>query len=264
MNALLANKAHQLWVLIFVIVALLVVANVMSYLLLWLVAKDKDWDEFPSADDEMKDRYRGDSTALIGTVPHHAMSDEQFSVYTGFLVWITILLSGLGIEVFVWYHFLQAWCSDRETMWRFVQFIFPLMLVTALGLGLSHDFLALPILVLGLWKFGFPETLMYLYLGLFSKRNSKITRLLDFLNGAGTVIHHGAASMIVAMLVVGVIPPSRYVLNCALILAVEHWIVLVAYANKPLYAGIALVLEYYFQWIIFCKYGFTFYPCVQA
>lgn len=81
----------------------------------------------------------------------------------------------------------------------------------------------------------------YLYLGLFSTSNSKIRRASDFLNGMGTVIHHGAASFIISMLVVGTIPESRYVLNSSLILVMQHWISLVAYVSVPLYAAIMLV-----------------------
>jgi hypothetical protein len=88
------------------------------------------------------------------------LADSQFRVYAGFVVWVGVLIAGLGLEIFVWYHFLQFWSKAREGLWRFSQFIFPLLLVTSLGLALHQSFLALPILVVGLWKFGFPETLM--------------------------------------------------------------------------------------------------------
>jgi len=81
----------------------------------------------------------------------------------------------------------------------------------------------------------------YLYLGLFSTSNSKLRRAADFLNGMGTVIHHGAASFIISMLVVGTIPESRYVLNASLILVMQHWISLLAYVSVPLYSAIELV-----------------------
>ena len=129
------------------------------------------------------------------------------------------------------------------------------MLVTALGLSMWQNFLALPIAVFGIWKFGFPETLMYLYLGLFCKAKSMRRRAADLLDGLGTLIHHSSAALILSMLLVGVIPPSRYVLNCALVLTMQHWVALVSYWSTSVYVGLALVIEYYFEWIIFCKCG---------
>lgn len=55
------------------------------------------------------------------------------------------------------------------------------------------------------------------------------------------------------MTVVGVIPHSRYIFNPILILCIQHWFVLLAYASKPLYAAVQLVLEYMFEWIVLCK-----------
>jgi hypothetical protein len=128
--------------------------------------------------------------------------------------------------------------------------------VTALGLALSRNFLALPIMVLGLWKFGFPETLMHLFLSIYpTPEATKMKRVADFLKGAGTALHHGAASMIISMVVVGVIPASRFVLDCSLILMMQHWFVMLNYYSPSLYCAIELVLEYYFEWIVFCKYS---------
>lgn len=68
-------------------------------------------------------------------------------------------------------------------------------------------------------------------------------RASDFLNGVGTVTHHGAASFVISMLCIGVAPASRYILNCCLILVMQHWVALLAYANVPLYSAIELVRD---------------------
>ena len=81
-----------------------------------------------------------------------------------------------------------------------------------------------------------------------------MNRLSDILNGLGTLVHHSAASFIVVMLVVGAIPPSRYILNPCLILVLQHWVVLLVYASPALYSAIELGLEYYFNLIVFCKF----------
>ena len=261
LKALWANKARQLWILIGVVIVSLVVVNFLVGVVVWLITETNDWERSPSQDDDnsVQDRYRGKPGVFAETVPHEILSDEQFAVYAGFMVWITVYLSGVGIEVFVWYRFLQTWSKECETLWRFVQFIFPLMLVTSLGLSLSRNFLAMPVLVMGLWKFGFPETLMHLYLAVFSKQKKGLTRVVDLLNGIGTVIHHGVASMILCMVVVGVIPPSRYVVNNALILVAQHWVAMISYGNKPLYTGCVVVFEYYFEWVIFSDFAEIYY-----
>ena len=149
--------------------------------------------------------------------------------------------------------------------------------MTTLGLAADHNYWALPVLVPSLWKFGFPETLMHLYLGIFNKRahftvsykghlvmllgmSLKISshfpsqdRACELCNGFGTLLHHSAATFIISMLVVGVFPPSRYILNPIVILVMQHWVALLKYVSVPLYSAIELILEYYFEWVIFCE-----------
>ena len=93
---------------------------------------------------------------------------------------------------------------------------------------------------------------MYLSLGLFGSAG-RVSRMSDFVNGAGTAAHHAAASFIIAMLVVGVIPPSRYVIGPILILVMQHWVVLIGYSNEALYSAFELTLEYFFEWFTLCK-----------
>lgn len=157
---LLANNQQKLRVVIFTVIAALAASFGLAGVITWAIARTHaEWgreeDENP-----LEDKYRGTPGVLGGSVPHELLSDMQFRVYVGFIVWVTVLIAGLGLEIFVWYHFLQIWCRAREGLWRFAQFIFPLLLVTSLGLATHQEFWTLPILVVGLWKFGFPETLM--------------------------------------------------------------------------------------------------------
>lgn len=78
-------------------------------------------------------------------------------------------------------------------------------------------------------------------------------RACDLCNGFGTLLHHSAATFIISMLVVGVFPPSRYILNPIVILVMQHWVALLKYVSVPLYSAIELILEYYFEWVIFCE-----------
>lgn len=261
---LFANNGRRLWTLAGVMTLSITLSFGLGVLVVWQVVKaHPDWDSYPDVDNELKDNYRGAQTNILGSAPHESLDFDQFVVYVGFLVWVTCLYSGFGLEVFVWSQFLQTWDEPREAAWRFVQFIFPLMLTTTLGLASQRNFLCFPFLVLGLWKFGFGECLLYSYLGLFSNSPNRLRRLSDLLNGVGTFIHHSAASFIIAMLSVGAISSSRYILNGAFILVVQHWITLLGYANPGLYTGATLVLEWYFQWVVFCKWSHEEEPCLQ-
>ena len=190
------------------------------------------------------------------SVPLSHFSDTQFQVYTGFIFWVTVMLAGIGLEIFLWVHYLQEWGDSRELLWKFAQFIFSLLLATALGLAAHQDFLALPILVVGLWKFGFPETIMYTYLGMFGRELPWVKRSSDLLNGVGTVVHHGAVALVVVMALVGVVAPTRHAWNVTLIMIIQHWVVLLKYVNKWAYAAVELALEAWFEWTVISDFYF--------
>lgn len=95
---------------------------------------------------------------------------------------------------------------------------------------------------------------MYLYLGIYGSLLGTCARVSDFLNGAGTALHHGAAAFIISMLCAGIIPASRYIADPILILVMQHWVVLINYSSPALYSAIELVLEYYFEWTVLANY----------
>ena len=199
------------------------------------------------------------------TVPTSHFSDSQFSVYVGFILWFTVLFAGLGLELLTWTSFLHGgWTDERQSQWMFAQFSFPLLLATTLGLAFHRNFLALIFLVPGLWKFGFPETLVYMHTALYGtylhvkggSHAGRIQRFSEFLNAVGTVVHHGAAALIICMLLTGVIPASRHIYNPSLILVMQHWFVLLRYGNKILYTVIELSLEVFFEWTVISEFEY--------
>jgi len=104
------------------------------------------------------------SWRVTDTFPTAKLDDEQFSTYSGYILWITVLMAGLGLELIVWEVYLRdGWSSDRQMKWKIAQFFFPLFGTTTLGLATTRNYLALMTLVPGLWKFGFPETLVPMY-----------------------------------------------------------------------------------------------------
>jgi len=109
------------------------------------------------------------------------------------------------------------------------------------------------------WKFGFPETWTYLYLAIYGKFETKSQRMANFLNGLGLVIHHSAMALCVCFLLVGSIAPDRAVVSSTFILLVQHWFVLLKYVNSLAYSVMELVLEVWFEWMIFSQFEY-FYP----
>ncbi|KAL3943622.1 MAG: hypothetical protein SGBAC_002290 [Bacillariaceae sp.] len=248
------GKERRLVMLVLVVLSSLIFGNGVAFAVVELFAGRFGWDEYSWPENDLGDRFRGDEREVMGgTVPQSLLSDNDYRVYAGFVVWITCILSGLGLEGFVRYDcHHHEWSESKERAWRFAQFLYPLLALTSAGLAMQGSYLCLPTCVLGCWKLGFPEVTMFVYAGLYSCDN-KLRRCSDFLEGIGLLLHHGAAMLTIAMMVSGVfphVPAIRHASNVILILVAQHWLVLLKYAHKPLYIAIQLGLEWYFEWSI--------------
>jgi len=59
-------------------------------------------------------------TNFISTLDH-----EDFLVYMGFVIWITVVATGIGLEMFFIYFFASnGWKHEFEAAWRFAQYLF--------------------------------------------------------------------------------------------------------------------------------------------
>lgn len=135
----------------------------------------------------------------------------------------------------------QKWSKNNEACWWFVKAVFALLAATSLGLCAHHSFMALPIFVLGLYKFGMPETISYLYVALHDTTKSSMSRWSDFLNGAGTAVHHPSASFVICMFLAGVLSPTHEALDGLIILVLQHVVVPLKYVNIWLYLVVQLI-----------------------
>lgn len=205
--------------------------------------------------------HEGSWWVLSDTTPHARMSDAEFAIYLGMIYWITMVMTGLGLEFLVWISCLSpkheqgfGWSARWAFSWYAVQFVFSLLVAAALGLAINGNFLSMPLLTIAVWKFGFPETLMYLWLGLFDGTMSLGQRLAEVLNGLGLVVHHAAMALSISMLLAGVISPERSLLSPTFILVMQHWFVIVKYINEWAYMLIELTLEIFFQWILLSQF----------
>ena len=200
------------------------------------------------------------SWKVTDTIPTSNLDHEQFQVYTGLFLWITCLLAGIGSELLVYILYLKqdGWTEENDRIWIMAQFFFPLLAATYLGLAISQNFMALPCLIAGLWKFGFPETLLYQHSALFGSGGCNARdlsrRISDFLKGSGTIAHHGGAAMLICMILAGPIIADDHVVSCILPLIAQHWFSLVHHVSRTLYIILELSLEAWFQWTIFSEF----------
>lgn len=181
------------------------------------------------------------------------LDDFDFQIFYGYIVWLTVMFAGYGFELLVFLGFLrhQRWSPSLERNWKLAQYAFSWLACTTLGLALYQNFTAVLTLVPGLWKFGFPEVVSYTHRALWAPRLSPLTRIAEFANGLGTLVHHGAASILIVMLLMGVIFPTRVVVTPILFLVMQHWFVLLTYVDKNVYVVLELLLEVGFQWSVF-------------
>jgi hypothetical protein len=123
-------------------------------------------------------------------------------------------------------------------------------------MSFQQDYMAMILFVPGVWKFGCPETLMYMYSALYSnnKHSFRTERVVNFLNGCGTAVHHSGSSLFISVFLAGVRKPSPAEIGPVLIAVMQHWFVLLRYVNKKLYMAIELVLEVWFEWSIFSNF----------
>lgn len=128
------------------------------------------------------------------------------------------------------------------------------MVGTAVGLATTGNYLCFPILASSLWKFGFPETIMFFYSSLYDSALAPAKRIANFINGVGMAVHHSSSTLYVAMIASHVMPPTPDLLSVCLPLLMQHWFVMLKYGYKWPYIIIVTVLEGYFEWTMFSVY----------
>ena len=143
--------------------------------------------------------------------------DLAFRRYVAFIVAMTCIIAGIGAEIVIGKAIVSALSTKTgTTLWHFTQLLFSLFLMIAILAAGNHDTMALPFLVAGLWKFGFPETI-----GCFleartigfarSAPTERARAACAFLDGLGTLLHHTAG-----VLLYFTTDPSRFVVDAGL------------------------------------------------
>lgn len=112
-------------------------------------------------------------------------------------------------------------------MWRLAQQLLPLAMVVGVYSG---TYLALPLVVVGLWKGGFPETVSSILDALSPvdehERPATLLRAFAyFCEALGIICHHSATAWVVSASLVGLIElPAHVFLPITVPLVLQHWI----------------------------------------
>jgi len=245
--------AKKLWGLFAVICLILLTVYPASYYLVeYGVLTEEERTTIASLNAAVPNSSELTSKPLPSFLPMREWNDREFLCYLTVVMWITMVLTGLGTEVLVWIMFIKGgWNDERENLWWLAQFFFPMIAATSIGLANTHNWFSMPLLVLTAWKFGFPETVLSLHTALYDNKSSFLVRFVNFLSGAGTVIHHSASALYVAAVCTNLIPASRFVIQITVPLLMQHWFVLLRYNYNTAYVVLEVVLEVWFQWTAF-------------
>merc|ERR1712048_92159 len=171
---------------------------------------------------------------------------------------------GLGSEVVVGHHLMTT--NDRMTpfhehLWFVAQFVFPLMILCAVLFARVQNPFSLIFGVVGMWKFGFPETLAYTSHGILSMRTQPIAQTVsDIFNAWGCLIHHSASMLFMCIFTFGLGPLDRTVFNMTIPLVIQHVVVGIKYLNMPVYVMIELAIEVWWQLAIFSNMERLYQP----
>jgi hypothetical protein len=193
---------------------------------------------------------------VTGSSLTDGLSNLAFADLQCLLTCFVCVVTGVGAEFFVGYEFLTSarkitpW---HEHAWFVAQFLFAIMCMTALQLARAGNALAFIFMVAGLWKFGFPETLLFLVKGYRYEGSHWTGRLTAFMNAFGTLAHHSCAMLAVCIVALGLSPLTRPYACISTPLVLQHIVVSVKYYSIPLYALLELLLEIYWQWEVFAN-----------
>ena len=191
---------------------------------------------------------QGPSTDGLPWTPFNALSEENLTVVASAFLWLTVCITGFGSELVLGEWFVQKLSEGNGTvLWHASQLLFSLCISISLY---SATPLGLPFAVVGLWKFGFPETI-----GAYRRAwldGASVDGLKEFMNGLGATLHHTSAAWLIVGITTGLfVPMTREIIAVSLPLVGQHMGVLVKYHNLGLYALINLFLEIWWEWEIF-------------
>jgi len=181
------------------------------------------------------------------------LNDKWFAVYFTVVAWAIVAAVGLGSGI-TRGHTLMMWIANHESgtvIWHLAQLSFSLMLSVAFTATGGYG---MPFLAVGLWKFGFPETVNCLVM--FQLQEKLSLRAIAFLiDGYGTLLHHLSTSFTLVALMMHLFPRDRALTAACVVPIMQHMFILVKYHARTAYLIIELLLEGWFQWEVLSNVG---------
>ena len=192
--------------------------------------------------------------------PTAGLTEAYFLLYTSCIMWVGVVSVGLGSEA-VFGTLMVRLVSNADgtsqrsaggvvggqRLWQMAQLLFSLNILVAF---FSRSALGLPFLVLGLWKLGFPETLISLQLA-GQRAMPASMRAFHFIDGLATLLHHTSTAFIIVASTTGLFPHSRALVAPCVVPIVQHMICPVKYVAPRTHMLLMLLTEVYFEWEVF-------------
>jgi hypothetical protein len=112
---LASPESRRLWTIGIVwIVVLVSTFGVAALTIFGIGQRNPEWSEWWSHDDPNGFPSLGRHAAPSGTEVQDRLNDDEFYVYVGFIMWVTTLIAGVGMEALVWIYFIRVWSEERE------------------------------------------------------------------------------------------------------------------------------------------------------
>jgi len=192
------------------------------------------------------DSCRG-SWSYTDSGPIYFLSDEWYDVAVNMIATLTVWGTGLGIE-----HQIGLWwieeLKNRDTarLFRLAEFVFPIFCLVSI---LSKSATTLPLGVLGLFKMGFPEILMYTTRGAdWIALGHMPYAFTSYLNALGLTLHHFSACYVICAVSLNDWTLTRPLSSVLLLTIIQHWLTLLKYSNAFLFVVSVFLIEILFQW----------------
>jgi len=178
----------------------------------------------------------------------HRLSADDMHVFKN-LVFVGICIStGLLAEMFIGTRILQWMNQNQLWTWFYAQLAFAFLVMVGFG---TKDLSGLPFGVIGLYKFGFPETIGYFHSFKDRFKQGDWQCLISLCNGLGTLLHHSCALYAMISVSLGYCPRTSSTLVCILPIILQHSIVVFKFFHANLYLFMALSLEAWWEWEMF-------------
>ena len=177
-----------------------------------------------------------------------SLADEDVKWFAAAVLWTSCVLAGFGSEMVMGQFMRKSLSYDvYVTFWDQSAVLFPLLVSVGL---VSQSVFGLPFLVLGLWKLGFPETVMYLKDAYYNKKKGPMSmRVSNLMAGLALLLHHSTTTWLGVCVAMHLVPFDRALLACTLPLLVQHMLLAVRHLAPQVFVIVStLVVEALWEW----------------